>query len=129
MRTAPHRVRAFTLLESLIAVTILGMAIVVFTTWIWQAWGAEKRIEVHRLALRELEAQNEALRATGSSPVTITSRELPPLTDLSRLDGAVVEASGVAKTPPGLYEITLRVRYQLAGQEFVRTMTTLTWQP
>lgn len=130
IRAAFRRRRsAFTLLESLIALAILGVAILFFVMWIWQVWEAEKRLEAHRVALRELEAQNEALRSGGYPPSPGEMAILTPLTDLSRLGSHQVEAEAVALETPGLYSVTLRVRYQLGTQAFDHSLEALTWQP
>jgi prepilin-type N-terminal cleavage/methylation domain-containing protein len=120
--------RGFSLLETLIALAILGGVLIVFLQWVWQGWAIEKRIAVHQLALRELEAQNEALRASGAVP-TLEEVELTPLTDLDRVEDPRVVVAWAAREPIGLHTVVFTVSYRIGGQPFSRSLTTLSWQP
>lgn len=121
--------RAFSLLETLIALTILGIAIFSMVGWLVRSVSFEGRLEHHRLALRELEAQAESMRAGMPLPGLDGSYVVAPITDLSRLEAPVVRLTVAPTGQAGLYSVQFVARYRIRGQPFERKLDSLTWRP
>jgi prepilin-type N-terminal cleavage/methylation domain-containing protein len=121
--------RGFSLLETLIALAILGVAIFSMVGWLARSVSFEERLELHRLAIRELEAQHESMRAGLPLPGLDGSYLVSPLTDLSGLDSPVIRLTVAPRLPAGLYAVHFEARYRIGGQRFERHVDSLTWRP
>ena len=113
--------RGFSLLETLIALTILGIALLMGMSLLLQQPRVVRRIDAQRRALAELESTAEALR---SGAIPLQSARLGP-SDTP----AVVISVSPAGGPPGLYEVSLRAIYLVEGRTRERTLETLIWSP
>lgn len=121
--------RGFTLLETLIALTILGFALISMVGWLAQSATFENRLDLHRVAIRELEAQHEALRAGAVLPGAEGLFALAPITPLDQLEAPQLSLKVEPKTPTGLFHVEIEIRYRIAGQKFQRHLEALTWRP
>lgn len=125
----PMKRRGFTLLETLVALTILGSALIGMVLLVARATTIERRLDLHRLAIRELEAQHESLRAGYPLPGFSGTYEPGTITDLSRLGEPklTLEVAGAGQV--GLYRLDLKLQYRIGGETFERRLETLTYRP
>lgn len=121
--------RGFTLLEILIALAILGFALISMVGWLAQSSTFENRLDLHRIAIRELEAQHEILRAGAPLPGFDGSFKLTPITPLGELDAPALTIAIDPQTPAGLYRVTLEIRYRIGSEKYQRSLEALTWRP
>ncbi len=126
---SPAMRRAFSLLETLIALTILGFALVSMVGWLAQSSSFEKQLDRHRVAIRELDAQHEALRGGSPLPGLTGSYPLTAITDLAELEAPRLSMTIKPGPKAGLYEVDLELRYRIANQSFARRLEALTWRP
>ena len=113
--------RGFSLLETLIALTILGIALLLGMSLLLQQPRVVRRLDAQRRALAELESTMEALR---SGAIPLQSARLGP----SDTPAVVIDVSP-AEGPPGLYQVSLRAIYLVEGRTLERTLDTLIWSP
>jgi type II secretion system protein I len=119
----------FTLLEVLIALAILGVALLLGMALVLQNPRIVRRMDSERQAFRALESTLEAVRA-GAIPLQtsrldgfVTAVGTPAPKDLS-ID-MVVEPAGL----PGLFDVTLSAHYRVSQQKVVKRLRTLVWSP
>jgi prepilin-type N-terminal cleavage/methylation domain-containing protein len=103
----------FTLVEALIALTVLGVALLLAMALVLQLPRDVRRLDAERQAMRAMEATLEALRA-GTLPVEkselsgfITLAGAPAARDL----GVTVDVTPTDR--PGLYQVTLTAHYSV----------------
>ena len=134
MSSAPSRRRSghqrgFSLLEVLVALTILGVALLLGMALVLQNPRIVRRADSERQAFRALESTLEAVRAgaiplqTSQLDAFVTAVGTPAPKDLSI--EMLVEPAGL----PGLFEVTLSARYRVAQQRFVKRLRTMVWSP
>jgi prepilin-type N-terminal cleavage/methylation domain-containing protein len=117
--------RGFSLLEALIALSILGIALLMGMSLLLQEPRIVRRLDAQREALRTLEATLEAVRA-GAVPLVPARIGVP---GPGRPGGTMVWLEVEPAEPPGLYAVTARVRYTLQGEVRERSLETLVWSP
>ena len=111
----------FTLLETLLALALLGLALFLALPLLLEQPRILRRVDTHYRALAAMESTLEALRA-GALP--LHSAHLPELAEGIALDLDVEPAP-----PPGLYAVTVRATYQVGAQPRQRRLQTLVWRP
>jgi prepilin-type N-terminal cleavage/methylation domain-containing protein len=119
----------FTFLETLVALAILGIALLLVLTLVLNQPRMLKRLDAQRQAFRAMEGTLEAVRA-GAIPLATTRFEnfdflagTPAPPDLTvQMDVQPISP------PPGLYRVSLSAHYTLAGQGFDKKVQTLVWQ-
>ncbi len=127
-RQGPH---GFTLLETLVALSLLAVAMLLTLSLIYQEPRVLRRLDAHEQALQALEQVTEAIRAgrtVGSGrqlvdPAWLLLPEDPAAQDL-QVWTELVEASA-----SGLFELTLTARYRVDRRWFERSLETLVWEP
>jgi prepilin-type N-terminal cleavage/methylation domain-containing protein len=120
----------FTLIETLVALAILGVALLLGMALVLSQPRMVKRLESERQAFRAIEGTLEAIRG-GSIPLAPAHFEnfafaagTPAARDLT----LSMDIRQVA-FPPNLYQISLIAHYTVAGQPFDKHVDSLVWQP
>jgi prepilin-type N-terminal cleavage/methylation domain-containing protein len=125
----PKQQRGFSLVEVLVALTVLGVALLLGMALILQHPRIVRRTDGERQAYRALESTLEAVRA-GAIPLQtarlggfVTAVGTPAPRDLEiRMQ---VEPAGL----PGLFRVTLQARYEVLGERKEKRLQTLVWSP
>jgi prepilin-type N-terminal cleavage/methylation domain-containing protein len=125
----PFRHAGFSLLEVLIALVVLGVALLLGMALVLQNPRIVRRTDDERQAFRAMESTMEAVRA-GAIPLQtsqldgfVTAVGTPAPRDLTIW--MQVEPTGL----PGLYQVTLSARYSFARQRFVKRLRSMVWSP
>lgn len=121
----PGRSRGFSLLEVLVALTLLGIALLLGGVLIGQQRAALERLDAHRDALGAMEATLEALRS-GSRPLASSVESWP--SDSAGNLRLTVETVCI-EPPEGLWRVRLEARYEAAGDVHERRVETRVFQP
>ncbi|HSG38088.1 MAG TPA: type II secretion system protein [Thermoanaerobaculia bacterium] len=129
MLPRPGRACGFSLVEVLVALTLLGVALLMGMQLVLQGPRIVRRTDAERQAFRAMESVLESVRA-GLIPlenleigVLETAVGAPAPKDLKML-------MTVAPTDPeGLYQVTLRTTYTALGVETEKTLQTMVWSP
>ena len=119
----PSRQRGSILVESLVALVLLGVALLMGLPLLFGQPGVVRRLDAQRVALASLDSTLEALRAralplqsarygTGTADDPVIQVDVEPFSE-----------------PPGLYRVTLRAVYRVRDQTFERQVETLVWRP
>jgi len=119
------RPNGFTLLEALIALTVLGVALLLGMALVIQLPRDVRRLDAERQAMRAMEATLEALRA-GTLPVQ--DLELSGFITLAGAPAARDLGVTVAVTPterPGLYKVTLTAHYSVLNSKHQKQLQAL----
>ena len=124
----PHRPNGFTLLEALVALAILGIALLLGMQLLIQAPRVVRRLDAERQAFRALEATLESLRASGG-PLEdeelshfFTAAGTPAPAELT------VSVEVVPGSLPGLYHVTLTAHYTVLNVAYKKRLETLFWR-
>jgi len=116
----------FTLIEALVAATLLTFALLTGVALVLQQPRILRRLDAQRNALHIMETAIESLRA-GVLPLQSQRLALPP----SGAPGApevwiTVEPAGY---PPGLWQVSVRAAWTLEGQVRQSEVETMIWRP
>jgi prepilin-type N-terminal cleavage/methylation domain-containing protein len=119
----------FSLLEALVALVLLGVALLLGMELVLQNPRMVRRMDGERQAFRAMESTMEAVRA-GVIPLQTS--------DLGGFSTAVgtpapknlaismqVDPTGL----PGLYQVTLRARYTADARQVQKELQTMVWSP
>lgn len=126
----PGRPNGFTLVEALIALTLLGVALLLGMQLLIQTPRILRRIDAERQAFRALEATLESLRAGGGS-----FKEDQELTGFFTAAGTKEAPPDLRVTVhaepahlPGLFHVTLTARYTVLHVACTKRLETLVWR-
>jgi prepilin-type N-terminal cleavage/methylation domain-containing protein len=126
------RPQGFTLVEALIALTVLGVALLMGMALVTQIRRDVLRLDAERQAMRAMEATLEAMRA-GTLPVKICK---PPSCEL----GGFITLAGTPQahdphiritvditstSRPGLYQVTLTAQYSVLNTQHKKQLQAL----
>jgi len=119
----------FTLLETLIALVILGFALLFVLTLVLNQPRMLKRLDAQRQAYRAIEGTLEAVRAGGIPLQSAHFADFDFLAGTPAPPDLTLQMDVVAlPTPAGLYRVSLAAHYTLAGQGIDQKVQTLVWQ-
>ncbi len=119
----PSRQRGSILVESLIALALLSVALLMGLPLLFGQPGAVRRLDAQRVALGALDSKLEALR-TGALPLAAARYGVGTAED----PVVWVEVEPLPR-PAGLYRVDLRAVYKVRNQTFERQVETLVWRP
>jgi len=121
--------RGFTLLEALVALVLLGVALLMGMELVLQNPRMVRRMDGERQAFRAMESTLEAVRA-GAIPL-----QTADLGDFSTAVGSPARkdlAISMQVDPtelPGLYQVTLRACYTADARKVQKELQTMVWSP
>ncbi len=131
--TPTPRAAGFSLLEVLVALTLLGMALLFSMSLIAQEPQIQRRLAAHGEALSVLDTLHEAIRDGMSLPLAPQRLDWQGLYDpapvLTAARDLTVWSEVETLAPEGLYRVTLRARYFVGTASFDHTLETLVWRP
>ncbi|MFL6200483.1 MAG: hypothetical protein ACJ76J_15000 [Thermoanaerobaculia bacterium] len=120
---SPRAQRGSILVESLVALVLLSVALLMGLPLLFGQPGAVRRLDAQRAALGALDSTLEALR-TGDLPLEAARYGAGTPED----PVVWVEVEPEAR-PAGLYRVELRAVYKVRNQTFERQVETLVWRP
>ena len=122
--------RAFTLLEVLVALAVLGLALVSTLTLVSGHAAMDRRLDGHLKVIAALEAEHELIRSGAELPLLEGEH---PLTPLAAPGDPVRDfrlwARVKPRNPTGLYEVTLLCRYSIDRGSYERELELRLWRP
>jgi prepilin-type N-terminal cleavage/methylation domain-containing protein len=119
------RAHGFTLVEALIALTVLGIALLLGMALVIQLRRDVRRLDAEREAMRAMEASLEAMRA-GTLPVEDSELRgfiTLPLAPASH--GLWIMVTVDATERPGLYKVTLTAYYSVLNSKHQKQLQAL----
>jgi prepilin-type N-terminal cleavage/methylation domain-containing protein len=119
----PRLTSGFSLVESLIALLVLSVALLMGLPLIQQQPGIVKRLDAQHVASREIDSTIEAMRS-GTMP--LQSIHLPAESGQPSL---WVDVQPETDAPAGLYHVTVRAIWKIQGRDFEKKVETLVWSP
>lgn len=119
----PSRQRGSILVESLVALVLLSVALLMGLPFLFGQPGAVRRLDAQRVALGALDSTLEALR-TGVLPLESARYGAGTPND----PVVQVEVDPLPR-PAGLYRVTLRAAWRVRDQTFERQVETRVWRP
>ncbi|MEM7586991.1 MAG: type II secretion system protein [Acidobacteriota bacterium] len=120
----------FSLIEVLVSLSLLGVAMLLTLSLLFQEPRALARLDAHREVLRAMEQVLEGIRAgqplpTGREQIASSAIVLPE-------DGSARDvrmwAESTAESGSGLYRLTLTARYRVGTQWYDRSLETRVWR-
>jgi prepilin-type N-terminal cleavage/methylation domain-containing protein len=125
--TRPGRPNGFTLLEALVALAILGIALLLGMQLLIQTPRAIRRLDAERQAFRALEATLDSLRASGGVPEDEELSEFHTAAGTPAPEELTVSVTVQPTDKPGLYHVTLIARYKVLDVSYQKRLETLFW--
>lgn len=121
--------RGFTLLEALVALAILGVAMLLGMALVLQNPRIVRRTDAERQAFRAMESTLEAVRAgviplqTSQLDGFVTAVGTPAPKDL------LIDMEVVPTELQGLFEVSLSASYRVERRTIVKRLRTMVWSP
>lgn len=124
-----RRQRGASLLEALVALTIMAVAILWTMILLVEAPRIERRLEAHREATRLMEAELEAIRSGPLLPDDGEEIDLAALPAVTASQDLRMWAQVATEPGRSLRRLTLKVRYTVGGKQYDRQLETLVFVP
>lgn len=128
LRPAERRNRGFTLLETVLALTVFGFAIIVAAGFLDAQMSAARRLEARADLVRAAETVLESVRG-GLLPLQSATVDLG---DEFQPLSAITVRTRVEVRPqelPDLYELEVEAAAEVRGRDMVVSITTRVWRP
>ena len=136
---SPSAPGGFSLIEVLIALTLLGIALLLGMDLVLQSPRVVLRLDCERQAFRAMESTMEAVRAGViplktvdpaylDSTLTAVCAPPPPPPRVSKDYFTISMDFGPAGLP-GLYPVTLVAQYSVLNQKYEKKLQTMVWSP
>ena len=123
---SPSAQSGFTLIEALVAATLLTFALLAGVALVLQQPRILRRLDAQRNALHAMEITIESLRA-GALPLQSQRLSLGSPADPGAPElWVTVEPAGY---PPGLWQVSVRAAWTLEGQVRHSQVETMIWRP
>jgi prepilin-type N-terminal cleavage/methylation domain-containing protein len=122
------RPNGFTLLEALVALAVLGIALLLGMQLLIQVPRVVRRLDAERQAFRALEATLESLRASGGPT---EDEELSHFFTAAGTPAPLELTVSVHVEPgrlPGLYHVTLTTHYTVLNVTYTKRLETMFWR-
>lgn len=119
----PRPSSGFSLVESLIALLVVSVALLMGLPLIQQQPGIVKRLDAQHVALREVESTIEAMRS-GAMPLQSIHLAASP-----GQPSLWVDVQPKSDAPAGLFHVTVRALWRIQGKDFEKKVETLIWSP
>jgi type II secretory pathway pseudopilin PulG len=119
----PSRQRGSILVESLVALVLLSVALLMGLPLLFGQPGAVRRLDAQRVAVGALDSTLEALR-TGALPLQAARYGVGTPDD----PAVWVEVEPLSR-PNGLFRVALRAVWRVRERTFERQVETLVWRP
>ena len=117
--------RGFSLIEALIALTIVALTMTVGMALLAQQADSARRLRAHHEAMQIVESTLEAVRG-GLIPLTSGRLQLP--VSSTETDAMVLWLEVTPRTePPGLSEVLVEARYVVGPHTLRRGVRTMVW--
>ena len=120
------RERGFSLLETLVALTILGMVLLTATGMVLYHPRTVRRLDAERHVYRAIETSLEAVRGGGlllvSGPMPV---DLPPG---SSARDVTLQMTVTPEPQPGLYRVVFDAEYTIYNQRLTKRVETMVWE-
>ena len=117
--------RGFTLLEAIVAIALVGIAILVSAAFLNALIVSADQLRIQTGLLHEVESAVEMMRA---DLIPLESGVLET-SGLSAPEGLTVTAIVEPQSIPGLYAVTVRAECLLRGRRVSRMLQTAIWRP
>ena len=123
--------RGFTLIETVVALSLLATAMLLTLSLIFQEPRTLNRLTAHEQAFRALEQTLEGIRAgrtvpSGRESVDIGMLLLPENPAALDLE---IWSELQEESASGLHHLTLSARYRAGRQRYTRSLETMVWYP
>lgn len=126
--SGPGRPNGFTLLEALVALAILGIALLLGMQLLIQTPRVVRRLDAERQAFRALEATLESLRASGGPAGNEELSHFRTAAGTLAPEELTVSVEVELASLPGLYHVTLTAHYTVLNVAYSKRLETLFWR-
>lgn len=124
----PGRPNGFTLLEALVALALLGVALLLGMQLVIQTPRVLRRLDAERQAFRALEATLEGLRSSNTPLENEDLQGFLTAAGSPAPDNLTVSVLVEPGDLPGLYHVTLTASYTVLNVPYKKRLETLFWR-
>lgn len=125
MRRSPAQ-SGFTLIEALLAATLLTLALLLGMALILQQRRILRRLDAQRAALHEIDATLDALRV---GAIALVPQRIDPRSAGDPAGLALWVTVQPAGYPPGLWQVSLSAAWTVDGEMKTDRIDTMLWRP
>ncbi|MCP4897053.1 MAG: type II secretion system protein [bacterium] len=118
----------FSLLEAIVAILLIGIAILMATSILNATVSSARRLQTHTELLRYCEATLEAVRS-GAVPLQSGTTTLGPVSIGTSTTDLRVSLKAEETATLSLFEVTVQVSCKVRNQPMWYSLTTLVWRP
>jgi prepilin-type N-terminal cleavage/methylation domain-containing protein len=119
----------FSLLEALIALVLLGVALLMGMELVLQNPRMVRRMDGERQAFRAMESTLESVRAGAIPLMTADLDAFSTAVGTPARKDLAISMQVDPTTLPGLYQVTLQARYTADKRQVSKVLQTMVWSP